>query len=570
MAESAPADFTPVSDADYEAAVQRVADASDALEKAWQGLDDRGDGWRLYLGWDRLQPTAEADAKPKYDASDLQGVYEQLTSGAPGLELPVFQRAAEAVLELRDLTTIRQSLDQRTVYDRQVKALRQLFAMDRAVSDPRVGYQLERRLDLITGLGDSPALAAEIKQAFNEPNLLLTVSEPLVGRVVNRSVRSREPIRDMILGARVVGTGDTDARLSVDLDASGSSAAMTFRLEGSIHSETTGYRGPIAVRSSAETPITASKAVEFSPEAFVMMPTAATASTRSTTRSILGRGGRVASGLIRRLASSRVSRDRPRADSIASRNAEGRVQRSFDERVAKAVRQARKEFDENWTKPLARHGATPADLSVSSSETAIEATLLQAGRGQLAAAAAPAPAGPDADAVLRVHASAVHNLGTAFLGGAKITKSKPDKPPRLSVILPPWLDSLLPDSVDPPGEGAPPFRPWSMTLRSVRPLSVEVLDDAFLLHLHTAEIVSGGSSYRGWDISLTYALVQLDDGWRLERRGEIGVLPSSFDPKSGKSLRGREIGLRRNLAKALNDASEAGYGVPDTFELPPI
>ena len=59
-------------------------------------------------------------------------------------------------------------------------------------------------------------------------------------------------------------------------------------------------------------------------------------------------------------------------------------------------------------------------------------------------------------------------------------------------------------------------------------------------------------------------------GLLLTRSGDVDVLPTNFDPATGRGLSTRQVGLRSNLIKVINDLTNQGDGFPKTLEMPMI
>ena len=561
------APFQPISDEELLAARQQVVGRLAALDATLVALPDRGAAWREYLQWEGIESLS--DPQVAIDGDALRASLNQFESGAWGLELPLFRDAATAIGKLLDLHTFAQSGNQQASYQRLVQLVEQLVKQDPEGTNPRLGPQLEKRLDLLAGVERAPELVASVKRSYGKSNLLLTVAEPVVKKLISRPIATRDPIRDTILGAQVIGVGNTRGYLSVDLVASDDGALLNFLLHGGISSRTTGFKGPVAVRSLASTRFVGHQPVKLAAEQFLVLPAQVSASTRSRTVSIHRSDGSPAPGLLQAFASKRVDRDRPQGDAIASRRAESRLNASLSKQIVAVTESARRQFDDYVIKPLARYGASPARIWLSSTDSTLQAEMLHADRGQLGAAT-PAPPAPAGDVVLRVHVSAVNNLGAALIGGTTLRKQAGAARPKLEVFLPTWLNKLLTEPAGAASAGSATDEQWAMILHNQRPFSARVEGGAVVVHLHAAKILSRENVYRGWDIILQYRPVRTEQGWRLERSGTIDVLPTGFNPQAGRRLKGRQIALRGNLVKSLNDSEGAASVVPATILLPPI
>jgi len=232
-----------------------------------------------------------------------------------------------------------------------------------------------------------------------------------------------------------------------------------------------------------------------------------------------------------------------------------------DRQLQDEIINARRRYDDAFTKPLRRRGATPRRLVQRTTSDGLLVEAVVADGGQLAAWGAPPPRA-EAPMSTRLHQTAVNNLLDSFLAGATIARDSVDEPPTIDVVRPEWLKL----EAEPPAPGEE-FQPWSIALRDPRPVSVEFVEGSVTAIVHAAEIQAEGKSYRGWDLITTYEPQRVDGRWRLVRRGDIDVLPTRFDPASGDSLGSGDVGLRNNLVKVLN---ENGGRFPQAIDVDPV
>jgi hypothetical protein len=196
--------------------------------------------------------------------------------------------------------------------------------------------------------------------------------------------------------------------------------------------------------------------------------------------------------------------------------------------------------------------------------------VAQASGSQLAASAAPpeAPAGHDMS--LRLHESAVNNYSASLLSGATATQMTEDEDIKFDVKLPKWMkDAWENRKVEPTegGEGAgEPFKPYSLTFRQTRPLSVNFVDGKVKLTVHIRRLKSGDNTFENWDVTGIYTPEQKEGGIVLRRDQELEMLPTDFRGQ----LSSRQVAERANLEKELNARSAQGRGFPKSFELEPL
>ncbi|TWT47507.1 hypothetical protein [Botrimarina hoheduenensis] len=532
---------------ELEASRRELAAAAVRLEQRLNPATSFGAGWLEYLEWDGVQKQLAPGSDTDPAAASL--TFHRLNSGAAGLELSEPRAVADALQRYMALATVARAQDRGQFIARQAKAIERLA--EKASLDPRLDvYALEQRLNLLLSTADGAEAARAVRQRFARPNLRAQISTTLLQRMLASPGAECVNVDDCILGTRIRGTGLTTASLRVATLPSYDRARLGFTLSGNTRSQTRGVNGPVAIRSLGDTRFQAAKTVELTETAFRMLGANASATTNSRTQSISKIGGGIGSRLVERIAQGRVAEQRPRADSIAGSRAAGRVAQGFDERLNERLIEARQNFDKKLIHPLRRRGVAPRPLLFSTTSHALLVQSVQASETQLAARQDP-PAKLAGELLTSVHESAASNLLGGYLSGVTLGRAEADGPTTFTGgVKPEWLDELKDESRPTLAE----FKPWTLRFRAARPVSIGFQDGKVVLALHAAEITAGEKNYQDWDLISTYQPVRAGEGWALEREGEVEVLPTGFDPESGKRLPSQKGALRRNLQAALNDA----------------
>ena len=223
-------------------------------------------------------------------------------------------------------------------------------------------------------------------------------------------------------------------------------------------------------------------------------------------------------------------------------------------------------YDDYLTKPLRRRRASPRSIQQQTTHEDLLIDVVQAGAGQLAAPG-EAPESADGEISARIHQSAANNLLAAYLSGATLRRDEQDDKARLvGRVTPDWL---TPDADEPtraPREDVD-FEPYRLRFRSGRPVSFVFEEGELQAVIHVARLEVGGDNYDGWDLIMTFRPERIDGRWKLLREGDVEVLPTGFDPDSGDRLPTRQVALRGNLAKALNDPADR---LPKEIRVDPI
>ena len=421
----------------------------------------------------------------------------------------------------------------------------------------------------------APDFVAQVRESLAQPNVHVDVASNVLARLVAEPVNDSGPVTDCILGTSIHGTGITSGTVRAETRPSENGAAIVFVVDGTTHTNTVGYNGPVVIRSDGTTDFHATKQVTFTDETFWNHPAAVSATTNSRTRSVKKRGGGLGSRIIESIARDRVAEQKPKADAIAGDHAEVRIAANLDAEFLPRLRKARGRYEREFQQPLTRVNSKPDLLQFSSTSSRLLATARVHGVGELAADAAPPAGEHDGDIGLRIHESAPANFLSAWIGGATLSQQSVDKAARLDVNLPDWLEDAIDQAraerdADLVPESADEFQPWSIRFRSQRPVSFAFGNGRATVTIHAARIQAGTDNYDDWDISATYELHAQGGQLLLIRDGEIDVLPSKFDPADGGGLTNRQVALRGNLAKEINRLSDNGRGFPDSTEIGPI
>jgi hypothetical protein len=546
------------------------------LERFVRPGSANGRQWLSYLRWAPLKEQLGIAAGPA-DLSALAVTREQLNRNEAGLELPQFRRVADALRQYIDLLLLARAENPAAIYQRQLEALsadleglrRQRGAGQlgrRAADDLEIGD----RLEFITGVGQASELVAAIRKEFAGPNAYLDMSVELVRAAAEEPIDRRDPITDNILGTHINGDGHTTGFVLARTVPSGSRATIELTSKGHVESANRGRNGPAVIRSTGHTDFTATKEIYLSDKEFRAPPAQVNATSQSDIHSIAKSGGGIGSRLVSTQGWKRANQNRSRVNEIAADHAEDRIRRRIDDEVAEKLRDARQRYEDEYRRPLARRGELAEHIQFGSTADALTIVATQANRRQLGAPAGPPALPANRDLVLRLHDSAVNNYSAAVLGGATASETEPNQDKaKFDVELPKWMsDAWEQRKTDGQANTASTeaFKPWSLTFRAVRPLTVAFADEKVSLTIHLARLKSGDEVFEDWDVTGVFTPILEDGGVVLRREGELVVLPSDFDPRSGEQLPSRQVGIRSNLAKVLNERSAQGRGFPSRIE----
>jgi hypothetical protein len=560
--------FQPVTDEQLASARADLVRQADALQRFLVPGSTNGQNWNRYLMWDALQQQLASDQPTDY--APFEATYFQLEADHNGLELAPFRRLSNALRRHIDLAMAARSTNAQQVYQRQLDMLSSELDQYAQAPTPWLAFSIGQRLDFIAELGQAPELIAAVRQQYAQPNAFVTVSATLLNETAGAEPIDRsDPVTDCILGASIRGTSHTCGTVSVRTVPNEDRAILELMSVGDSESINRGYKGPAVIRSTAHTGFTATTLVELSDQEFRAHTVHADARTRSNIHSVSKQGGGFGSLFVSRIGWSKAQESHARADSIASAHAENRIRRRITDDVSDKLQDARDRYEENYRDPLASRGKLPEQIKFYTTEDSMDVKVTQANDWQLAASGGPPALPGGQDLVVRVHQSALNNYAAAVLSGATARETEPGEETQFNVALPDWLKNALVsrnDTSEIESDGQEPFKPWSLTFHRGQAISVAFGNGQVELTIHMARLTSGDDEFTDWDVTGTFTPEMKDGGIVLHRQGDLVVLPTGFDRARGQ-LSSRQVAIRSNLTKVLNERAAEGRGFPQTITI---
>lgn len=560
---SAKEKFAPITGEQVAAAKADLQTQAATLERYVRPQSTNGKKWLAYLKWNAFQE-ALASEEPKFEP--LVATYQQLNKDNSGLELKHFRAVSDALQHYIDVAAMARQKDQAQTYGGQLDGLSSEIETYKSSPTANTAAAIGRRLDLLTGLGQSPDLVSAVRQEFSQPNAYVTVSSGLLRDAAAKPIDRFDPITDVILGTRIRGNGHTTGRVALKTVPNDNMAVIALDTQGRVVSQNVGRNGPAIIRSTGFTNFDADVVVELSDRRFVAQPVHVSASTSSQLHSVCKAGGGLGKNIVAQVGMKKAREKQGQANRIAADHAENRIARRMADEMDERLGKAWNRYQSDYRLPLARRGALPEYARFSTTENSLDYVTTQATRGQLAAPSAPPELPGTGDLVARLHESAINNYTSALLAGATLSESKPGEGTKADVNLPKFLKDAWKNRMDEKAEDASDveFEAWSLTFRRDRPITASFKEGKIALTLHITKLVSGEDTFDRWDVTATYTPELVDGGVKLTRDGELTVLPTGFDPEKGQ-LSSRQVAVRSNLTKVLTERSDQGRGIPQTI-----
>jgi hypothetical protein len=439
-------------------------------------------------------------------------------------------------------------------YEKLLEDLPQFLERYREAPTAEDAFVISTGLEWLQKFGQAKPLVGAIRQRYGRPNLYVEVSAPMVMAGIDQPVDDTAPVRDVILGADIFGTGHTVGQVTGELLPADDRAELLMVLRGTARSRTVGYKGPARVYNTGTTQLVGRKRILLDRHGFRAVPAVSDATTRTR---LTGVGSKRGGRLVQRIACRRAQKQRCKAECIAARHAERdlnkRLNRDADARLARANDRYRKEF----LGPLQDRGLMPQSLRFRSSRTAIHITSLRARTFELAAPSPPPAAAEGSDMTVRVHESMVNNTGDAAAGGMIVKEEQMRE--EVERML-----GEVPKALQPDDES----QPWGITFASRQPVSVAFGDNRFTVTVRGRAYDRGKTRYPiKMDVTADYRIENSGNGPIAVREGDLKIFPPGFDPEGPAKLGGRQTALRRLLARRFGKIFEERI-TPEDLELP--
>jgi hypothetical protein len=502
-----------------------------------RGGAERG-RWRVAVPWTRLLEPLSRDTDPEPLA--LAELDRALAGDVPGAEADEVRGARRALLHYADVLAAAADPGHADEAATQLTQLAAGFAEYASKPTSERGTSLARTLGKLRRIGHAPDAAASIRRNFCRPNLFIQLSAPVVAAGFDEPVDDTAPIREVILGTDIRGTGRTRGRVRVELVPDPRRAVLRTVMSGVTESDNVGYNGPVTIYSVSTTRIQTEMLVSADSGGLTAAPAKATARTDATIQDIAaGRCGLVGR-VIERAAWKRAMGQQELSEQIGARRAERRAERRVESQAAERLARSNEDFRSKFRDPLLRRDGFPTLLRMTTSETSLNIVALKADDDQLGAPTPPPPL-PDSHALaVRCHESLLDNIASRLLAGETLTQE------RLEATAKQWNDGRVPEKLKRDADEPS----WSMTFADVDPVTVAFADGGLRITLRGKRYTRGERVFRGMHVTAAYKIEPREGMLRLVRQGELEIVPPDYKP--GQQLSSADVALRRLLRRRFD------------------
>ena len=375
--------------------------------------------WIDYLELDAVLGAIESEARDAEIAAKSTRLSHKATGIHPGLEVPAVTRLRAAAMNLSNALRFRSKENTTKLLGIQLGRFADQWSAIESVPTPDETATLSLLLDLLQRTNQDVELVKDCRQRFASANLFLTIDDSLIQSVVDRRVNQCSPVRDCILGTRIVGDALLTGDVSASLLPSVGSVKLQVALTGSVISNNRGYNGPVKLRTSGVGEVHATRLIEVS-ESGVSFAPAVTSGSLSTRINAIEHPMR----LVRRIARKKAAQQKPQADRIAHRKFISRVTEEFTEETDGAVSEPMPDLMAEARPYLTRLNLSEPQRTLGSTSESIYFNATFRDGNQLAAPSPPPVVSETNDATVQIHESMVANTIGAILAGRTMTRSE--------------------------------------------------------------------------------------------------------------------------------------------------
>ncbi|HBJ38967.1 MAG TPA: hypothetical protein DDZ51_30315 [Planctomycetaceae bacterium] len=422
-------------------------------------------------------------------------------------------------------------------------------------NSPEDAARLSLVLQLLAQSNQVPELVSDIYHSFSRPNLVVTLDGRIIQDAIARPVDRFRPVRDCILGTRIVGNGHLRGELVGRLSPSIGRVQVDLVLTGQFLSDSVGYNGPVRLPSVGQGAITATRSLWIGEDGVSLSNVSSSASLDTTITSI-----QHPLRIVRRIASKQVAQKKPQADQIARERFRNQVVTDFTNQTSEAAQRLQSGPTGGSTPSaklpplsdaqttLKRLNLSPPTRLIGSTSHSVFAQVTQRSGKQLAASTSPPSLGTfgngivSGDATLQVHESLIDNLASTVLGGRTMTGEQIDQ----------LIGSVKNTSISRATPGSaiePPPEKFEIEFASLRPIIFELRDQKIRVGIRGNRFSQDGRDLRSsLEITATYEPIDMG-GYKILRR--TGIVKVDF-PGSGR-IGVQQVAQRRSIQKLFKD-----------------
>ena len=390
-----------------------------AALNAWLGLasEKRQRLWREFLDLDALNKQLD-ESRPS--VRRLQRVLKQFQADEEGLDHAKFTMVRRCLAKYIELLRVSGGPSATDIYTARVESIAQ--SIEKHILDPTndTAAKLIRELRWLESTGLMPDLASKIKSLNAKPNFYAALHGDVITRLLQDRITDTQGINRMFEGSRVTGTADTIADVRAQLVPSRTGIILDVLLDGTTVTNSVAQQRRVFVRTQGTTSIHGGTRIFFGLDGVQATAASVSANTRQQVCNIcINRRCTCGNRLIRRVASRRAEKTRPKAECTQTQEAEQTIRNRINNQTQQLVGRANSQMQQAFSRLNLPEKYLPELGLRSTNQKVLSQGRLTVGN-YLAAVSDPPDVGAESDVAIQVHQSAINNVLADVFGGLRL------------------------------------------------------------------------------------------------------------------------------------------------------
>ncbi len=486
---------------------------------------ENGANWLRYLELDPLRDAIDSDASIGEQGRRAVALRARLIGIEPGLELRnivQLRRSVENLIAALRFADADNSIEQ---IEKQIETLEETIEEMAEIPSPDDLGKVAAIVSLLHDAGQATQAVQTFRSVFGQSNAVFTINERLVQQAVNRAVNQSQPVRDCILGTRLVGMASLNGTVTADLQPSIGAALLSVSLQGQFSSSNRGYNGPVVLNTVGVGQVFATRNLLLNESGVSAQPAFVRANLSSQIQSIEHR-----LRIVRRIAKKKAAEQKPQADRIAVDKLRRQVGEQFIRETNESQAMAPADPLAKVRPWLGRLDLVEPTRTWGSSFDTLYIQGLLSRSDQLGSPVSPPPVTGVYDIAVQIHETLVDNAVSPLLAGRTVSES--DIEPLLAmsgmtktsndtstVAIDPLALERERDAND---EAEPPFE---IDFARVRPVIFEAREGRLRVGVRGTRFAQGQRELsRAMEITAEYVpAIDPSGNYLLIRDGDVGV-----------------------------------------------
>ncbi|TWU46085.1 hypothetical protein Poly51_54800 [Rubripirellula tenax] len=383
-----------------------------AVEIVRNELTETGDedGWAAYLLLDEIQTAANSQFREVARREERSIVAQRLLSrlswhALQEDHLQWLDRASVRTLASVIRPWARGAVDYADLMD-QIER-QESDALDMAAIEIADAVQTLRYADNPQAV----EIASSLESYYRNANVRIAISQTMLNRMLPTIDPKSVPLNTTMLGTRVRGTSDISSNLAIQLTPAADRWAMQLQTLGNVTTRSTGFNGPVALRTTGSSSFVAATPIEVSSDGVRTGNVSVDVQGNTRLRGVRSDydSWPLVGTLVRSIAESRYDQASPMSNRLANRKIKTEVSSEIQTRLNEQVGAASAQLSSLVLGPLGKLQLDPQVIDMQTTNERLLARYRLAGDWQLAAFT-PRPRAPQSSLMsLQVHQSAINN-----------------------------------------------------------------------------------------------------------------------------------------------------------------